>query len=70
MSSAFFNSTEHDTHAAGFDYDLYQREYRRNNPDKVKQWRVTQAANMLRKLGWTVLPPKDNTTESEGGAAE
>ena len=70
MSSAFFNSTKHDTNAAGFDFDAYQRLYRKRNPERVKQWRTNQAANLLRKQGWTVTPPKADTTETEGGAAE
>lgn len=72
MSGAFFNSTEHDTHA-GFDYDAYQRLYRKRNPERVKVWRTNQAANLLRKLGWTVTPPaNDNmdTNAGKGGAAE
>lgn len=70
MSGAFFDSTGHDTHAAGFDYDAYQKAYRKSNPERVKVWRTNQAANLLRRQGWTVTPPKAGTTETEGGAAE
>ena len=42
-----------------FDWQKYQREYRRRNPERVQQWYTTQAINKLRKLGYTVTEPKD-----------
>lgn len=40
-----------------FDYDKYIKEYRARNPAKVLQWRLNQAANLLKRNGWTVTPP-------------
>ena len=40
-----------------FDWLAYQREYRRKNPEKVQQWKINQAINMLRRFGYTVIAP-------------
>lgn len=40
-----------------FDWQAYQREYRRKNPEKVQQWKINQAVNMLRRFGYTVIAP-------------
>ena len=48
-----------------FDYVAYVREYRARNPEKVLRWRLNQAVNLLRRNGYTVLPP--DTAQGEGG---
>ncbi len=69
MQNTFFCCSDSDTgqRYAGsrFDYEKYVREYRRRNPEKVLRWRLNQAVNLLRRNGYTVLPP--DTAQGEGG---
>lgn len=41
------------------DRQAYQRAYRRQNPDKVKQWRLTEHTKALIKAGYLVLSPEE-----------
>lgn len=69
MQDTFFCCSGMDTgqrHAGShFDYVAYVREYRARNPEKVLRWRLNQAVNLLRRNGYTVLPP--DTAQGEGG---
>lgn len=54
---------------------LYQRSYRKRNPEKQEQWRTASEVNHLKKLGYTVTPPAHvarATTDEErnGGVVE
>lgn len=52
------------------DYDklkTYAADYRRRHPEKVKQWNINKAVNLLKKNGFTVIPPAD-AAAVEGGA--
>ena len=65
--NTFFDSqdTQDTRSSSSFDWQKYQREYRRRNPERVQQWYTTQAINKLRKLGYTVTEPK-NSEETVG----
>lgn len=54
------------------DYDKlksYAADYRRRHPEKVKQWNLNKAVNLLKKNGFTVIPPAD-AAAVEGGAVD
>ena len=42
-----------------FGWDEYTRNYRKNNPDKVRNWKNNAYANHLRREGYTVIAPQD-----------
>lgn len=41
----------------------YQTQYRQRHPEKVLQFRITAARNLLTKNGWTCEPP-----QTDGGS--
>ncbi len=43
----------------------YQAAYRQNNPDKVKQWRLTEHTKALLKAGYTVIDPDGNVVKEK-----
>lgn len=52
----------------GYDWNQYAREYRKKHPEKVKQWNINKAVNMLKREGFAVLPPTNNSSTTEEGA--
>lgn len=45
-------------------YDaLYLRSYRKHNPEKAEQWRITSEIRHLERLGYKVIPPKKKQPE-------
>lgn len=53
------------------DYDQikkYAADYRRRHPEKVKQWNINKAVNLLKKNGFTIIPPSEASAAVEGGA--
>lgn len=38
-------------------WNEYLKSYRKNHPEKTKQWRLNTIANELRKAGYSVDPP-------------
>lgn len=53
--------------------NAYHREYRRQNPDKVIQWRINQAKRLLEAATVDAIPDGqdgDQHDRQEGGAEE
>lgn len=52
----------------GYDWQQYAKEYRKKHPEKVKQWNINKAVNMLRREGFTVIPPNGAGDPAKEGA--
>lgn len=52
--------------------NAYHREYRRQNPDKVIQWRINQAKRLLEAATVDAIPDGQGGSQGdwEGGAVE
>lgn len=52
--------------------NAYHREYRRQNPDKVIQWRINQAKRLLEAATVDAIPDGQGGSQGdrEGGAGE
>ena len=52
--------------------NAYHREYRRQNPDKVIQWRINQAKRLLEAATVDAIPAGQGGSQGdrEGGAEE
>lgn len=48
----------------------YAADYRRRHPERVKQWNINKSINLLRKNGYTIIPPSTDKSPAamEGGA--
>lgn len=42
-----------------FDWNQYAKDYRKQNPEKARQWRINSYISALRKLGYIVIDPSD-----------
>lgn len=51
------------------EWNRYQSDYRRRNPEKVRQFRINAAKNLLEKNGYRVIAPEKQKS-SEGGREE
>ena len=50
---------------SNFNYNEYYKQYRKEHPEKRKQWDINYWVKRLRLLGYTVEPPKEVVTNEK-----
>lgn len=56
--------------AGTFDYEKYQKTYRKNHPEKVEQWRNNTAVKRLLKYGYAITAPDGKPCTLKEGVAD
>lgn len=51
--------TEQKKTGTGYDWQSYTARYRKEHPEKRKQWELNSARRKLEKAGFTVIPPDE-----------
>lgn len=49
------------------EWNRYQNDYRRRNPEKVLQFRINAAKNLLKRNGYIVIVPEEKSAGEVGG---
>lgn len=45
-------------------FNAYHRDYRKQNPEKIRQWRLQTYVHALQREGYTVIPPQRETSQN------
>lgn len=56
--------------AGTFDYEKYQKDYRKKHPEKVAQWRNNTYVRWLLRHGYSIIAPDGKPCTLKEGVAD